>query len=145
MEHLRCRVFRNLPQSFGLAAKGILGTRVPGKGFIRYQMKIRIPPPFRDKMMSPTVPCYISSISHAAVRSHRVIRSMHRCPPQLNRFSYRLVSPLPRVLFLYFLFDHDVPRPRATFSHRNSDILSRIARVSCDPFFFFFFFFFSLP
>lgn len=58
---------------------------------------------------------------------------MHRCPPQLDR---PLLNPQALVPERSFIFcPTAVPRPRATFSHRNRDILSRIARVSCDPFF----------
>lgn len=69
---------------------------------------------------------------------HKTIRSMHRCPPQLERPLLNPCRPQtsipdPRVFF-YFL-SSVVPCPRAIFSHRNRDILSRIARVSCDPFF----------
>lgn len=59
-------------------------------------------------------------------------RSMHRCPPQLDRPS-NPGALVPGRSFI--LCSTAVPRPRATFSHRNRDILSRIARVSCDPFF----------
>lgn len=74
-------------------------------------------------------------IFYATFRSHKTIRSMHRCPPQLDRpLSNPEALVVPECSFIFC--SAAVPRPRATFSHRNRDILSRIARVSCDPFFF---------
>lgn len=76
----------------------------------------------------------VPRIFYATFRSHKTIRSMHRCPPQLDR---PLLNPkalvVPKCSFIFC--STAVLRPRATFSHRNRDILSRIARVSCDPFF----------
>lgn len=49
------------------------------------------------------IPHYVLPIFYATFRSHKTIRSMHRCPPQLNRPLLNPESLVPRVFFYFFV------------------------------------------